>query len=96
MSHVPDVLRELQRRFSFSHDLYLTIHNEANTTINPFQPKWFEQILTSLSKSLSIPEAQVRDTWLRTCHFTDSLNYVHLGQPEHIFIVPSVPPNPPR
>jgi hypothetical protein len=89
MSYLTDVLRELQRRFSFGEDVYLTIHTEVNTTINRFQPEWFEQILTSLSEKLSVPEARVRDAWLRTCYFTDTLNYVHFGQPEHIFVVPS-------
>ena len=96
MSYVTDVLMELQRQFSFSKDLYLTIHTEANTTISRFQPGWFEQTLKSLSKSLSIPDTHVRDTWLRTCYFTDTLKYVHFGLPEHIFIVPSEPPTPAR
>ncbi len=94
MSYVTDVLKEMQRRFLFGDDLYHAIHTKVNTTINRFEPGWFEQLLTFLSKNLSLPEAQVRDTWLRTCYFTDTLNYVHLGQPEHIFIVPSAPPTP--
>lgn len=89
MSYLTDALRELQRRFSFSDDLYLTIHTEVNTTISRFQTEWLEQILTSVSKNLSIPKAQVRNTWLRTCYFTDTLNYVHFGQPEHILVVAS-------
>jgi hypothetical protein len=96
MSYVTDVLMEMQRRFSFGRDIYLEVHNEANIAINRFQSGWFEQLLTSLSKKLSLSEIQVRDTWLRTCYFTETLNYVHLGQPEHIFIVPTVPPTPPR
>jgi hypothetical protein len=91
MSYVTDVLKEMQRRFFFGDDLYHAIHTKVNTTINRFEPGWFEQLLTFLSKNLSLPEAQVRDTWLRTCYFTDTLNYVHLGQPEHIFVVPSAP-----
>jgi hypothetical protein len=89
MSYVTDVLRELQRRFSFSDDLCRATQFEANMMITGFRPGWFEQVLTSLSRKLSTPEAQVRDTWLRTCYFTDTLNYVHFGQPEHIFVVPS-------
>lgn len=89
MSYVTDVLRELQRRFSFSDHLCRAIQFEANTMITGFRPGWFEQVLTSLSRKLSTPEAQVRDTWLRACYFTDTLNYVHFGQPEHIFVVPS-------
>jgi hypothetical protein len=88
MSYVTDVLRELQRRFSFSDDLCRAIQFEANMMIIGFRTEWFEQILTSISRNLSIPEAEVRHTWLRTCYFTDTLNYVHLGQPEHMFVVP--------
>lgn len=91
MSYVTDVLMEMHRHFSFGEDLHRALQTEANTTINQFRSGWFEQLLTSLSKSLSVPEAQVRNTWLRTCYFTDTLNYVHLGQPEHIFIVPFSP-----
>jgi len=91
MSYLTDVLREFQRQFSFADNLYLTIHTEVNSTINRFQSEWFEQILTSVSKNLSIPEFQVRDMWLRRCYFTDALKYVHFGIPEHIFIVPYPP-----
>jgi hypothetical protein len=90
MSYLTDVLRELQRQLAFNDDLYLAIHTEINTAINSFQPGWFEQLLTSVAKSLSISETQVRDVWLRTCYFTDTLNYVHFGIPEHIFVVPYV------
>jgi len=89
MSYVTDVLKELQRRFSFSDGLCRAIQFEANMMITGFRAGWFEQVLTSLSRKLSTPEAQVRDTWLRTCYFTDASNYVHFGQPEHIFVVPS-------
>jgi len=96
MSYVTDVLRAMEKRFPLDEDAYKRIHTAANIAINEFRPGWFEQVLTSVSEAISTPEMQVRESWLRTCYFTDTLHYVHLGQPEHLFVVPerrlAVPP----
>jgi hypothetical protein len=89
MSYVTDVLRAMEKQFSFGEDTYKRIHTAANIAINEFRPGWFEEVLTSLSVAISIPEGQVREAWLRTCYFTDTLHYVHLGQPEHLFVIPA-------
>jgi hypothetical protein len=88
MSYVTDVLMTMEKLFSFGEDAYKRIHTAANIAINDFRPGWFEEVLASLSAAISMPEARVRDTWMRTCYFTDTLHYVHLGQPEHLFVVP--------
>jgi hypothetical protein len=89
MSYVTDVLRAMEKQFSYGEDVYKRIHTSANIAINAFRPRWFEGVLSSLAPALSMTEAGVRDVWLRTCYFTDTLHYVHLGQPEHIFVVPT-------
>lgn len=88
MSYVTDVLRTLQKQFQLSLDDYNKIHIAANLAINSFQPHWFEELLKSVAVAASTPEDKIRETWLRTCYFTDTLHYVHLGQPEHIFVAP--------
>ena len=88
MSYVTDVLRAMEKQFSFGETTYKRIHTAANIAINDFRPGWFEEVLVSLSAAISIPEAQVREAWMRICYFTDTLHYVHLGQPEHLFVVP--------
>ena len=42
-------------------------------------PDWFEELLKSVEAAASISEEKVREIWLRTCYFTDTLHYVHLG-----------------
>jgi hypothetical protein len=91
MAYVTDVLMELRRQLAFDVELYLAIDAEINTAINTFQPGWFEGLLRSVARAGLVSEAQVRDIWLRTCYFTNTLNYVHFGTPEHIFVVPNVP-----
>jgi hypothetical protein len=79
----------LSKANTISEDTYKEIHTAANMVINAFRPDWFEQVLTSVAGMVSVREAEVRDAWKRTCYFTNTLHYVHLGQPEHLFIVPS-------
>jgi hypothetical protein len=89
MSYVTDVLRSLEKQYSFSEEVYRAIHTAANIAINEFRADWFEQVIESVAKTMSVPETQVREKWLQTCYFTDTLHYVHLGQPEHLFVKPS-------
>jgi len=88
MSYVTDVLRTFEKQYSLCEDDYYRIHSAANIAINQFQSRWFEQVLSSVSEAISMPESDVRRTWLRRCYFSETLHYVHLGQPEHLFIVP--------
>jgi len=88
MSYVTDVLRAMQKQITLKKDDYMRIHTEANITINSFRSEWFEELLASLAATTSQHEDQIREMWRRTCYFTDTLHYVHLGQPEHIFVVP--------
>ncbi len=93
MSYVTDVLRTLQKQFQLGLNDYMKIHQAANVAINSFRTDWFEELLKSVAAAASISEEKVREIWLRTCYFTDTLHYVHLGQPEHIFVVPGEPQN---
>lgn len=92
MSYVTDVLLKMQKLLQFDGDVYKTIHTQANIAINEFRANWFEQVLSSISKATSVSEEEVRETWLKECYFTETLRYVHLGQPEHLFFVPNPEP----
>ena len=81
MSYVTDVLRTLQKQFQLSLNDYTEIHKAANVAINSFRPDWFEELLKSVAAAASISEEKVREIWLRTCYFTDTLHYVRLGRP---------------
>ncbi len=89
MSYVTDVLMEFDKTFGLGEEKYKKIHTDANIAINSFHPEWFEEMLSSLASEVSISDTQAREAWMRTCYFTDTLHYVHLGQPEHIFVIPN-------
>jgi hypothetical protein len=88
MSYVTDVLRGLAVDYPITENIHKTVHTEANIMINSFRPDWFDRFMMSISRALNVPEPQLRDSWLRSTYFTDTMRYVHLGQPEHIFVVP--------
>jgi hypothetical protein len=88
MSYVTDVLRALGDSYPISEELHRSVHAEANIMINSFKPDWFDRFLSTLSDALTVSEPDLRRTWLRTAYFTETLRYVHLGQPEHLFVVP--------
>lgn len=89
MSYTTDVLRAMDKQLGLGEDAYRKIHTEANLAINQGRADWFEQMLGSIAATSCSPEAEIRSTWLQTCYFTETLHYVHLGQPEHVFILPS-------
>jgi hypothetical protein len=88
MSYVTDVLRALAKHYPITKDIHLRVHTEANLWINTFRPDWFDRFLVSLANAVDVTEPDIRETWLRIAYFTDTLRYVHLGQPEHMFVVP--------
>jgi hypothetical protein len=88
MSYVTDVLRRLAVDYPITETIHKSVHTEANIMINSFQPDWFDRFMMSLSRALNVPEPQLRESWLRSAYFTDTMRYVHLGQPEHMFVVP--------
>lgn len=89
MSYVTDILMEFVKTFGLGEENYKKIHTDANIAINSFRPEWFEEMLSTLASAVSMSNAQVREAWMRTCYFTDTLHYVHLGQPEHMFVIPN-------
>ena len=69
-------------------ELFLYTAAVANMTINGNDPTWFEKVIEALAEHTKEPEQHVRERWLDTCYFAETLRYVHLGVPEHIFVVP--------
>ena len=94
MSYVTDVLRTLQGRLQIPNGTYRRLHVEANMAINTFRRDWFDNLLTGVAAETGRDRDAVRDLWLRSCYFTDTLRYVHLGVPEHMFIVPDADEQP--
>lgn len=88
MSYTTDVLRTMQTRLQISQDTYRTLHTSANVAINMFRPDWFDGLLADLARATARDVQTIRDLWLRSCYFTDTLRYVHLGVPEHMFVMP--------
>lgn len=88
MSYVTDVLRALKAHYPITKEIHLAVHTEANVLINTFKSDWFDRFIASLAGALGVSDTHVRETWLRSAYFTDTLRYVHLGQPEHMFVVP--------
>src|SRR5215469_16093464 len=62
----------------------------ANMAINSFRADWFEEVLSSLSQVISMSEDDMRKAWSRLSYFTDTMHYVHPGQPEHLFVETSI------
>ena len=88
MSYVTDVLRTMKDRLDLTDNTYRTVHTRANTAINMFRPDWFRSLLDDIARATATDVPTIRDLWLRSCYFTDTLRYVHLGVPEHMFVVP--------
>jgi hypothetical protein len=66
------------------------VQMRANIAINSGDPTWFEQVLEELAKSTNEPVDAVRERWLDTCYFSETLRYAHLGSPEHLWVFPEI------
>ncbi len=88
MSYVTDILRKFEQLHELPQFHLSPVQMVANMAINTNDFCWFEATMRSLAEHTNESEEQVRERWLDTCYFTETLRYVHLGIPEHIFVVP--------
>jgi len=88
MSYVTDMLRTFEQIHGLPFFHLDRIQMHANLMINGNDPTWFDQLLKSLAKETKETEQQVKERWLDTCYFAETLRYVHLGNPEHIYVLP--------
>ena len=88
MSYVTDMLRKFEQLHHMPFFQLNPVQMVANLTINGNDPTWFEKVLEALSEHTNESEQQVKERWLDTCYFAETLRYVHLGVPEHIYVVP--------
>jgi len=88
MSYVTDVLFKMEEHYGCGTGGFRSVQIMANLAINTGDPNWFEQMLAGIAAEVSEPETRVRELWLQNCYFTETLRYVHLGTPEHLFITP--------
>lgn len=88
MSYVTDMLRKFEQIHGMPFFQLNRVQMVANMTINGNDPAWFDQVLKALAQETRETEQQVKDRWLDTCYFAETLRYVHLGSPEHIYVVP--------
>ena len=90
MTYTTDVLHAMKSRFSLTKEeyekLHRTVQTAANVDINRSATDWLENALKAIAGVLKRDEAAIQKTWRETCYFTESLRYVHLGQPEHLFV----------
>ncbi len=88
MSYVTDMLRKFEHIHDMPYFQLAPVQMVANLAINGDDPTWFEKVIETLAEHTNESEQHVRARWLNTCYFAETLRYVHLGVPEHIFVVP--------
>jgi hypothetical protein len=97
MTYVTDLLHAMKARYSLAEERFKKLHNSvqlsANLDINSLRADWLERAFDSISQELAQPRSDIVNTWREKCYFTETLRYIHLGQPEHIFITPDSSPS---
>jgi hypothetical protein len=88
MSYVTDVVRKFEQIHGMPFFHLNRVQMVANMTINGNDSNWFAQVMKALAEETKETEQQVKERWLDTCYFAETLRYVHLGVPEYIFVVP--------
>ncbi len=88
MSYVTDVIRKFEHIHGTPIFHFNRVQMVANIAIIKNEASWFTQVIKALSDMTNETEQQVKDRWLDTCYFAETLRYVHLGVPEHIVVVP--------
>lgn len=90
MSYAWDVLETLVRmhKVPYSIERLRPVQIAANTAINTFRTDWFEIMLDQLAAETSIPLSTIEAAWREVAYFTESLQYIQLGNPENIWIRP--------
>lgn len=93
MTYITDVLQAMKSRLLLTDEQYEELHNivqtAANIDINRSAADWLENALKTIAAVLKREEIAIQKIWGETCYFTESLRYVHLGQPEHLFVARS-------
>lgn len=91
MSYVTDSLDALGAlgQIRLSPEERRTVQLEANLAINSFRADWFERTVESVAQIKSLPSHQVGSRWREVAFFTETLQYVQLGDPERILIAPA-------
>jgi CHAT domain len=88
MSYVTDIVFKFEQLHSLPVGSLRNVQMTANVAINSGDAGWFELMLEGLSKATHESVERVRERWMDTCYFSETLRYVHLGSPEHLFVVP--------
>lgn len=91
MSYVTDMLIALRRRqvVQISDADAASVQTRANERINDFDRSWLEETVRSLAAAARIEEAQIEAARQDVAYFTETLQYLHFGWPEDLFIVGS-------
>lgn len=94
MSYVTDLVKGLRSAgwTELNQKAMCHVMEYSNNLINYLHPDWFEETLTAISTQCNRSVEDVKAAHLRYAYFTDSLHYVHLGNPEEIVIVPTSDP----
>jgi len=90
MSYAWDVLETLVRTHKIPQPIerLREVQTVANTAINTFRPDWFEMMLDKLAVETAISRPALEAAWREVAYFTESLQYIQLGDPENIWIIP--------
>ena len=88
MSYVTDMLRKFEQIHSMPPFHLSRIQMVANIGINSDDAAWFAQVVNAIAQDTQETVERVKERWMDTCYFAETLRYVHLGVPEHIFVFP--------
>ena len=88
MSYVTDMTFKFEQLHGLPFGTLRNVQMRANIAINSGDPSWFDQVLEEFAKSTNESADAVRERWLDTCYFSETLRYAHLGSPEHLWVFP--------
>jgi hypothetical protein len=91
MSYVTDLVKGLRSAgwTELNENAMRRIMEYSNNLISYLHPDWFDETLNAIATECNRSVPDVKAAHLRYAYFTDSLHYVHLGNPEEIVIVPT-------
>ena len=86
MQLLTDLLRPYLAQKTFSREHYEHVHAHGNAAINTRRTDWFEFVAGLTAERTSLPLEQVQEDFTNRVPFSDTIRYLHLGNPETILV----------
>ncbi len=89
MNYVTDMLAVLRdnRIVNLTPEGLASVLLLSNRSINNFAPSWLEDTVDAIAQAAGQPRAEIEGARRELAYFTETLQYVHLGWPEDIFVM---------